>query len=520
MLFKREWRKSYLALFLAVFGLIVGCNGSKKQEKSLIIASNELIGITSLDPGETYMLMAMEIIANCYYRLFRCESGKVVNDLADGHTFLKGGRCVHINIKKDCVFASGRPITSADVVYSLVRTIKMQKVGSNMLAPLGLTEENVDKSIRCVDDYTVEITFPSPVKGSLVCACLASTAASIVDTDLVKKHTVGGDYGNGWLRSSYAGGGAFGVVTWQPGELVVLKRNAHQKGPHPAVNTLVFKQVTDAATACLLLKRGEVDIAYNLHQEQVKSLSPSQHTVVKHNPAGVWYLNLNQKNAYLRHPKVQKAIKHLINYEEIVRVFGAEETDPLPTLIPRGIMGYGDDFSVPKFNPALAKKLVHEAFGEDICLELDACTLSVAQALQSDFAKGGIKLKINYCDNKQVTARLRSRAHTLSLKNFGGDYADAHNFFCLFMLDQPGFIPWRNSMDTQDLQNLMNKSKFAEGEEGRRVARELQEKFLEKPIVMVAQYYRLLVCSNAVEGFGSSRELMGVRYDNVKKRSE
>ena len=514
----KKRNKHYTLMFLVALGIIVGCDSRKKDEKSVTISTCEIVGITSLDPAENYMIKTMEYLANTYYRLFRCEGMEVQKDLTESCEFSKDGRRALIQIKKDYVFASGRPITAHDVVYSIVRAMKMQKVGSDMLAPLGWTAENVDKNLRCVDDYTVEMTFPEPLSSDLVCACLACTAASIVDTALVKKHTVGGDYGNGWLRTSYAGGGAFGIVTWQPGELLVLKKNVHQKGPEPMVNTLVVRQISDAATACLLLKRGEIDIAYDLHQEQVKSLDPSQFTVIKHNTGGVWYLNLNQQNVYLRNPKVQKAIRHLINYKNIVHVFGEDVTDPLPTLIPRGFQGYRDDFSVPKFDPAAAKKLVHEAFGSDICLEMDTCTLGVAQAMQSDFAKGGIKLKINYCDNKQVTARLRGRAHVMSLKYFGADFSDAHSFVSMFIAD-PGTIAWRNSLDTKDLQGLVQKSTRVSGAEREQIYRELQTRFLEKPLISVAQPYKLLVCSKAIEGFGTSRELFGMRYETVKKHS-
>ena len=516
MLTKKGQKHYLFAVLLIVFAMIVGCDGSKKDDKSLTISTSELIGLNSLDPAEAYMLKSEEIIANTYYRLFRCEGLEVVKELADSYEFDKSGQKVRITLKKHYVFASGRPIMASDVVYSIVRAVKMQKVAADMLAFLGLTANNVDENVRCIDDYTVEISLPEPLSNDLVIAGLSSTAAAIVDTALVKKHTVGGDYGNGWLRTSYAGGGPFGVASWQPGELLVLKKNAHQKGPGPAVNTLVLRQVSDAATASLLLKRGEIDVAYDLHPEQVQSLDPSKYKVVRYNPGVVWYLNLNQKNKYLRHPKVQKAMRHLIDFKSIAKVFGEGIADPLPSLIPRGFQGYRDDFVVPQFDPEAAKKLVHEAFGGDITIEMDTCNLSVAQALQSDFAKGGINLKLNYCDNKQVTARLRSRSHVLSFKHFGADYADSHNFVTLFVA-HPGTILWRNSIDGSDLGDLVKKSMRLSGSDRTRIYREIQQRFMEKPLILVAQMYKQIVCSKAVEGLGDSRELFGVRFETVQK---
>ncbi|TIQ69605.1 MAG: ABC transporter substrate-binding protein, partial [Mesorhizobium sp.] len=65
--------------------------------------------------------------------------------------------------------------------------------------------------------------------------CLSATVASVVDSKLVKEHAAAvtpsddykydNDFGNAWLKTGYAGSGAFKLREWRANEVVVMERN-------------------------------------------------------------------------------------------------------------------------------------------------------------------------------------------------------------------------------------------------------------------------------------------------------
>ena len=509
---KMETMASFLAFVM--ISILISCGKRADQENTIFVAQ-DISSVSTLDPAESYNSATTEILANAYRRLFRGCNNKIVNDLAESYKFLQNGRVLRIKLRKNIVFASGNPVTADDVIFSITRLICLGKTPAEIIDPLGYTPENVHNNIRYFDDHTVDFEFPKKVSQSVVLACLSSLGVSIVDSITVKRHSVGGDYGNGWLRTAYAGGGAFVIASWKPGESVTLKKNTKYERPI-SIDGVVFRHVDDVATRSLLLQRGEVDIATGLPAEYVEQLGQKGYKLLRRNQGIVWFLNMNQKNPYLRNPKIQQAIRHLINYKEIAQVFGAGIADPLPTLIPRGFDGYTSEFSVPEFDPCKAKRLVHEAFGKDIELEMDVYHLAVGQAMQSVFAKGGIRLKLNYCDNKQAIARLRSRTHTMSLKHMGPDLLDSLTYITVFV-SNPGVVAWRNHIDNSDIEGLVERLTSCSKEEKPQLYKEIQRRFLQKPLVVLAQDYGTVVFSKDVKNIGHSSEIFGLHFEYMQK---
>ena len=507
----------YLCFFLAIF--LVGCGPSgDKKGKGRIFVAQDVAAVVSLDPAEVYETVGVEILFNVYRHLFSSSGDSVEKDLVESYEFLKGGRVLRIKLCKNQYFASGNPVTAGDVVYSLHRVVFLQKKASYMLSNLGFTPDNVKKLVRYVDEYTVEIALPKKLNERLILCCLASSATAIVDSELLKKHTEDDDYGHKWLRTSYAGGGPLVLAVWQPNEAVILKKNQWYVGQHDVSFTaLIVRHVPDPETRMAMLERGEVDIIRGIPAEYVSALDTSRYAIVRCG-SEVEYLNLNQKNEYLRNPKVQKAIRLLINFPGLIKAFGEELTDPLHTLIPRGFEGYIEGLILPTYDPEQARALIHEEYGKDIELELDITKLSVGRALQAAFAPGGISIKLNYYDNQQVIERLQARKHTLSLKSFAPDFADSSTFFTIFIAD-PGVVAWRNSISTEGLREKIRRITRASKQERLRLYREVQERFFEKPIIMVAQTYGVAIINKKkIQNLqtGTNRGLV-VQYYTLKR---
>lgn len=497
--------------FLALLVLLsVSCSKDKNSSSKIVIAA-QLSDLITLDPADIWVHSGIDYLYNTYQRLFSIdENGQIINDLVESYEFSEDKRILRVRIKKDQYFASGNYITAEDVVYSLQRVVMLQKNAFVMVAPLGFTPNNVRQCVRFVDSHTVEFEFKEAVGTSLILSCLASTASCILDSATLKKHEVNDDMGVGWLRSAHVGGGRLMLGSWQPGELLTLKKNPyHEDADKIKFTVVIIRHISDIATQTLLLQRGEIDIIRDISQEQIESIDPSKFNLVSVNQNGFWFINCNTKNKYLGHPEVQKALRYLVDYKAVIRVIGENVLKPLHTIVPKGVQGYIEDQPVPEFAPEKAKKIIHAAFGGDIELEMDVSHLSLGQVLQSDFAKGGIKLKLNYFDYRELLARLRKRGHQMTISRFRGDYVDPQTFFTTFLMskskdtDKPlvSSAAWRNSLNLGSLEKRAEAAaKMICDEKRIEEYKGIQKEFLKQPIIILGQIYGVMALSKDIKG--------------------
>ena len=76
-----------------------------------------------------------------------------------------------------------------------------------------------------------------PYATSFVLYCLTATVASVVDKKVAMEHEANGDFGYEWLKTNYAGSGAFTIREWRANEAVVMERNPNYAGTPAPLNT-------------------------------------------------------------------------------------------------------------------------------------------------------------------------------------------------------------------------------------------------------------------------------------------
>lgn len=102
----------------------------------------------TLDPAESFELSPAEFIGNAYDMLVRLDindTSKVIPGVAESWTVSDDGLTYTFKLKKDIKFASGNPITSADVAYSFERAVRLDKSPAFILTQFGLTKDNVNE---------------------------------------------------------------------------------------------------------------------------------------------------------------------------------------------------------------------------------------------------------------------------------------------------------------------------------------------------------------------------------------
>lgn len=93
-----------------------------------------------------------------------------------------------LTLKPQQRFASGNPLRPEDVIFSLVRAVKLNKAPSFILGEFGWTPDNVEQQLKKVGDNQVQLRWPANIGSELALRLLTANVASIVDEKLLNEH--------------------------------------------------------------------------------------------------------------------------------------------------------------------------------------------------------------------------------------------------------------------------------------------------------------------------------------------
>jgi ABC-type transport system substrate-binding protein len=369
--------------------------------------------LTTLDPHVGYDWQNWSVIKSIFDGLMDYKPGttELEPDMAESFTVSDDGLTYTFTLREGLKFHNGRPVTSADVKYSLERAINpaTQSPGGGYFGMIkGYDDVSGGKAtelagIATPDDRTVVITLTRPDATFL--HLMAINFSYVVPKEEVEK--AGADWGK-----QPVGTGAFKFVEWTPGQRIVLERNPEyfRKGV-PYLDRLTFEFGQDPTVAVLRLKKGEVDIVGD-------GIPPAQFAEVMADPANkeliavgeqlhTGYVTMNVTQAPFDNLKVRQAVNMAINKDRIVRLINNRGV-PASQALPPAMPGYNPDNKGYAYDPEGAKKLLSEAGSGDITTELYAMNVDpnprIAQAIQQDLAAVGIKAEIRSLAQAEVIA--------------------------------------------------------------------------------------------------------------------
>jgi peptide/nickel transport system substrate-binding protein len=458
----RRWFPFVLALVI-VFS-ITPANAATPADT--LVMAWQFDDIITLDPAEIFEFSGAEYAGNTYDRLIGYEVedvSKIYGIAAESWSVSPDGKTYTFKIRKGITFASGNPLTAEDVAFSLQRTVILDKSPAFILGQFGFTADNVRDQIRAVDASTVTIETDQAYAPTFVLYCLTATVGSVVDKKEVMAHEKDGDLGHAWLRTNYAGSGPFKLKQWKASEILILDANTSYWDGAPSLKRVIIRHIAEQATQRLLVEKGDIDIARNLGPDQIRGLEGNSDVRIHSSPkGGIFYLGLNQKHAALKKPQVRQALKYLVDYDGIANTILKGSMVAHQAFLPIGFLGALEDKPF-KLDPAMAKKLLAEAgYPDGLTLTMDTRnnfpTLDMAQAIQSTFAQGGVKLEIIPMDGKQALTKYRARNHEVYIGRWGPDYQDPHTNADTFAKNinnaddaKAKPLAWRNAWDIPEM---------------------------------------------------------------------
>ena len=432
--------------------------------------------IISMDPAEAFEFSTAEVTGNSYDLLVRLDlsdTSKVKGDLAESWTVSDDGLTYNFKLKPGLKFASGNPITAADVAYSFERVIKLDKSPAFIIGQLGINGDNVADKAKAVDQQTFQLIVDKAYAPSFVLNCLSASVGSVVDSKLVKEHVAAvtpsadykydNDFGNAWLKTGYAGSGVYKLREWRANEAVVMERNDNYFGEKAKLARVIYRHMKESSAQRLALEAGDIDVARNLEPNDLDAISKNADLKTTSAPKGtVYYISLNQKNPNLAKPEVRQAFKYLIDYDAMASTILKGIGEIHQTFLPKGDLGELDEnpfkLDVAKAKDLLAKAGLPDGFTVTMDVRSGQPTTGMAESIQQTLGQAGIKLEIIPGDGKQTLTKYRARNHDIYIGNWGQDYFDPNSNAQTFASNPDNSdagkiktLSWRNSWDIPEL---------------------------------------------------------------------
>jgi peptide/nickel transport system substrate-binding protein len=356
-------------------------------------------------------------------------------ELAESWAIAPDGMSVTFKLRKNAKFHDGTPVTAQDVKWSFDRAVS---VGGFPTFQMKAGSLEKPEQFVVVDDHTFRVNFLR--KDKLTMMDMAVPVPSIFNAALVKKHATEKDpWGLEWTKANTAGGGAYKVEAYRPGQEIIYARfDDWKSGPLPKIRRIVQREIPSAGNRRALLEKGDVDMSYEMPPKDFLEMSQGGKLMVATTPIenSIWYIDMNVKAKPFDNVKVRQAVAWAIPYEKImdsamykrsVPMYGGKDNRAGGTDWPQA-HGYRQDL-------ARAKTLMAESgvgpFETVLSFDLGQGTVSEPACIliQEALATIGIKVSINKVPGANWRGAMLKKDMPISFNRFGGWLNYAEYFF-------------------------------------------------------------------------------------------
>ncbi len=397
------------------------------------------------------------------------DKNKLEPELAESWQVAPDGNSVTFKLRKNAKFHDGTPVTAKDVKWSFDRAVS---VGGFATFQMGAGSLEKPEQFVVVDDHTFRVNFIR--RDKLTMNNLAVPVPCIYNSELVKKNATAQDpWGLAWTRNNTAGGGAYKVEAFRPGQEIVYVRNDDWKsGPMPKLRRIVQREVPNAGNRRALLVKGDIDMTYDMPPKDFSEMAAEAGNVkVATMPIenAMFYVGMNVTKPPFDNPKIRQAVAYALPYDKIhetalygrgAKLYGAASTQVKTTAWPQPT-GYKTDI-------ARAKALMAEAgaaagFETTLSLDLGGATVGEPTAIliQESLAQIGIKAQINKIPGATWRAALLKKDMPLIVNRFGG-WLDFPEYFFYWCYHGQNAVFNTMSYQNPKLDRIITNARFAE----------------------------------------------------------
>lgn len=395
------------------------------------------------------------------------DRDKLQPELAESWQIAPDGMSVTFKLRRDARFHDGTPVTAKDVKWSFDRAVTVGGFPTFQMKAGSLEDP---KQFVVVDEHTFRVDFIR--KDKLTMNNIAVVVPCVFNSELVKKHVTAQDpWGLAWTRNNTAGGGAYKVEAWRPGqEIVYVRYDEWKSGPLPAIRRVVQRDVPNAGNRRALLLKGDIDMTYDLPPKDFAELAGDGGNIkVSSVPIenAMLYLGMNTTKPPFDNPKVRQAVAWALPYDKMhenalwgrgTKLYGG--SGPITTAWPQPT-AYRTDLA--KARALMAEAGVAGGFETTLSIDLGGATVGEPMAILIQEALGqiGIKAQINKIPGATWRSALLKKDMPMIVNRFGGwlDFPEYFFFWCYH-----GQNAVFNTMSYQNprLDKIIDDARFAE----------------------------------------------------------
>jgi peptide/nickel transport system substrate-binding protein len=404
---------------------------------ALVVAWN-IDAISTFDPAQIAEVVTNEIFGNTCDFLANfdpADESRVIPALAERWDVSEDGLRVTFHLREGLAFPDGRRATAQDLAWSMQRVVKLNFGNAAQLTDYGFTKDNVEQRITAPDERSVVLELDKPYPPGLILQAIAANRVSaLLDRKTLTANENNGDLGNRWLATRTECVGPYRLRQWNSGEVVVLEANKGHWGPAPKLRRIIIRHVAEAGTQRLLLEKGDIDVARNLTPEDMRALenAPGVRLERTRKPT-LFYWGFNSADPVMAKEKVRLAMRYLVDYQGLANSVMAFDGVPRASFVPLGSFGAldekeGQPFSldIEKARALLAEAGHPDGFETTMIIGSHPYAAPIAQNIQNNAAKVGVRIRLEQMANAQLFAKHRGREFQSALLGWGAGMPDAH----------------------------------------------------------------------------------------------
>jgi peptide/nickel transport system substrate-binding protein len=509
--------------------------------KDTLVMAWNLDALITFDPAQIAEVNGNDIMINVCNRLVQPnikDVSKIEPQLAESWSTSEDGLTLTFRMRKDLKFPGGKAATAHDAAWSLKRALHLNYGNSANLKEWGFSAEKADEQIVATDDHTLVLKLDKPYPtGLLMSSVFSSNVSSVLNKETGEKNakTTDGksDYGNGWFKTQSDCVGPYRVRTWNANDVVILEQNDIYFGTKPGLRRVLIRHVPESGAQRLQLEKGDIDVGRLLQSDDLKALEKNKDIHIEQTVMhGYSYFAFNAQDPILSNPKVRLAFRYLVDYQGLENTIMAFQGKARNSLVPIGAFGaLNEKDGLPfKLDLDMAKKLLTEAgypngFTKKYILSANNFNPAVAQHIQANAAKVGIKLDLEQMADANLFGKMRAREFEIGQIGWGAGYPDAHSMISRHAINPDNrldaklaqYPSWRSAWFDEKI-NKMADTAMMERDSAKRIAiyKEIQEYMLQNgPMAYMFQTVRPIAYRSEVKGFNIGP--FKVDYASAKK---
>jgi dipeptide transport system substrate-binding protein len=458
--------KGKVALSLSIASIITlglsGCSDDKVAKDSSSAAAKKPVSFVycseaspeGFNPGLFTTGTTFDASSKTIFnRLVEFKQGttEVIPALAESWDVSEDGLVYTFKLRQEVAFHTTKDFTPTrsfnadDVIFSFDRQGNAENPyhkisGGSYEYYNAMSMGSLIKEINKIDEYTVQFVLNQPEAPFI--ANLAMDFASIMSAEQAKVFLEKGMAAQ--LDVMPSGTGPFALQQYQKDSLIRYAGNADYWDGAPAIDRLVFSITPDASVRFAKLQNNECQIMAFPNPSDRKMMEEDKNiNLLSQEGLNIGYLAFNVDKKPFDDVRVRQALNMAVNKPAIIdAVFngsGKAATNPIPPTM----WSYNTDIKDYEFNLVKAKALLAEA-GYPDGFETNIWAMPVqrpynpnarrmAEIMQSDWAKVGVKAKIVTFEWGEYLKRASKGEHDTILLGWTGDNGDPDNFLAVLL---------------------------------------------------------------------------------------